>query len=246
MVPLGTQGRVRRRFLGLATGLAFVVAVGACSEIGTTSASPSSAPGSGIAATSNAPSSTPGSGTGPATRNTTPGTRLKLVDAYVATAVIPRGASGADAVGSGGIEVVQIPREFRPETAIHIDDEIVAKVALFQISPGTVIVQGLFIDPVMPPDARLVPVVPMPTVPARPPATTADGGVFVFVAKGPVRRGTKIETAAATGVIGEALAPIEIRPETAITSPDQLVGKVALFDLAPGTIIVDGMFVPPF
>lgn len=71
----------------------------------------------------------------------------KKVQAYQAEDLIPRGTPGADALNSGAISENGIPQEFRPETAITSTDEILQKVALFDIAPGTVIVQGMFVDP---------------------------------------------------------------------------------------------------
>lgn len=69
--------------------------------------------------------------------------------------------------------------------------------------------------------------------------------VDVFVAKNNVKRGTPGETAVRDGSIGGALIQQEFRPATAITTTDEIQKKVALFDIAPGTVIVQGMFVDP-
>lgn len=69
--------------------------------------------------------------------------------------------------------------------------------------------------------------------------------VNVFSAKAEVPRGTPGETAVADGSVGSAKIPQEFRPATAITSTDEIQKKVALFDIAPGTVIVQGMFVDP-
>ena len=69
--------------------------------------------------------------------------------------------------------------------------------------------------------------------------------VDVFVAKSQVVQGTPGETAAADGSVGTSKIPQEFRPATAITSTDEIRKKVALFDIAAGTVIVQGMFVDP-
>ena len=69
------------------------------------------------------------------------------VEVYQAQNLIPRGTTGADALNNGDVAQKGIPNEFRPETAITSTDEILQKVALFDVSPGTVIVQGMFVDP---------------------------------------------------------------------------------------------------
>ena len=69
------------------------------------------------------------------------------VQAFRARNEIPRGTPGETAADAGDIEEKGIPQDIRPETAITSLDEIQRKVALFDIAPGTVIVQGMFVDP---------------------------------------------------------------------------------------------------
>jgi Flp pilus assembly protein CpaB len=71
----------------------------------------------------------------------------KRVEVFVAKGEVKRGVPGEQATQSGDIAQAQIPQEFRPNTAINTTDEIAKKVALFDIAPGTVIVQGMFVDP---------------------------------------------------------------------------------------------------
>lgn len=71
----------------------------------------------------------------------------KRVDVFAAKGEIKRGVPGEQATQNGDIAKAQIPQEFRPNTAINTTDEIAKKVALFDIAPGTVIVQGMFVDP---------------------------------------------------------------------------------------------------
>jgi len=65
----------------------------------------------------------------------------------VAGAPIPRGTAGEAAVSDKTIVQGSIPKQFYPDTAITSADEVQKKVALFEISPGTVIVRGMFVDP---------------------------------------------------------------------------------------------------
>ena len=69
--------------------------------------------------------------------------------------------------------------------------------------------------------------------------------VQAFRAKNEIPRGTPGETAAEAGDIEQRGVPQDIRPESAITSLEDIQKKVALFDIAPGTVIVQGMFVSP-
>lgn len=71
----------------------------------------------------------------------------KRVDVFVAKGEVTRGTPGADAVKSSAIGSAKIQQEFKPATSINSTDEIAKKVALFNIAPGTVIVQGMFVDP---------------------------------------------------------------------------------------------------
>lgn len=69
------------------------------------------------------------------------------VGVYVARETIPRGTEGSLAVSSGQIVAAEIPQKYRPATAIQSPDAVQKKVALFSIAPGTVIVEGMFVDP---------------------------------------------------------------------------------------------------
>lgn len=70
----------------------------------------------------------------------------ETVQAYRATDLIPRGTPGVDALDQGLIADERIPEEYRPETAITSTDEILGKAAQFDIGPGTIIVQDMFVD----------------------------------------------------------------------------------------------------
>jgi len=71
----------------------------------------------------------------------------KPVDVFIAAENIPRGTPGQTAVDAKQIQQAQIPQKFRPATAITSTDQVQQKVALFDISPGTVIVDKMFVDP---------------------------------------------------------------------------------------------------
>jgi Flp pilus assembly protein CpaB len=68
-------------------------------------------------------------------------------EVYVAGGAIPRGTDGTAAVGDKSITSGQVPQAYFPATAIASADEVQNKVALFDISPGTIIVRGMFVDP---------------------------------------------------------------------------------------------------
>lgn len=68
------------------------------------------------------------------------------IPAFRAAQEIPRGTGGDQAIEAGAIEDRRIPRDIRPSTSINSLDEIVGKVAVFDIAPGTVIVQDMFVD----------------------------------------------------------------------------------------------------
>jgi pilus assembly protein CpaB len=67
--------------------------------------------------------------------------------AFVAKNPIKRGTEGGVAVSDGSIEATTVPRKFYPATAIQSTDAVQKKVALFDIAPGTIIVDGMFVDP---------------------------------------------------------------------------------------------------
>jgi Flp pilus assembly protein CpaB len=65
----------------------------------------------------------------------------------------------------------------------------------------------------------------------------------VYVAGGAIPRGTDGTAAVGDKSITSGQVPQAYYPATAITSADEVQNKVALFDIAPGTILVRGMFV---
>jgi len=70
----------------------------------------------------------------------------KRVQVFVAKGEVKRGVQGSEAVAVGNIADAEINQLFRPGSAINTTDEIAPLVALFDISPGTVIVKGMFVD----------------------------------------------------------------------------------------------------
>lgn len=71
----------------------------------------------------------------------------KLADVYVASGTIPKGASGAAAVGAGLITKSQIPAKFRPAGTVSDLATIQGQVATADIPTGQVVVAGLFASP---------------------------------------------------------------------------------------------------
>jgi Flp pilus assembly protein CpaB len=65
---------------------------------------------------------------------------------FVARETIARGTEGTVAVDSQLIVSAEIPQKFRPGTAIQSTDAVKQKVAVFDIAPNTVIVEGMFVD----------------------------------------------------------------------------------------------------
>jgi Flp pilus assembly protein CpaB len=70
-----------------------------------------------------------------------------LVSVFAASENIARGSDGGQMYNEKKIQERSIPQKFRPATAIQSPDAIQKKVALFNISPGTIIVEGMFVDP---------------------------------------------------------------------------------------------------
>ncbi|HET6811204.1 MAG TPA: Flp pilus assembly protein CpaB [Acidimicrobiales bacterium] len=71
----------------------------------------------------------------------------KLADVYVASGTIPKGATGAAAVGAGLITKSEIPAKFRPAGTVTDLATIQAQVATADIPTGQVVVGGLFASP---------------------------------------------------------------------------------------------------
>ncbi len=80
-------------------------------------------------------------------------------------------------------------------------------------------------------------------------ATSATSGhpqpplVSVYAAKTNIAKGTPGEVATAGAQIEIVKIPKQLAPEPAITSPGQIAGKVALFDIPAHSVLVPGMFV---
>lgn len=69
--------------------------------------------------------------------------RLKI---FVVSKDIPKGTPGEDALQQEYVKSGEIPREFRPGTAITDVATIRGKVAITQLSAGQVVVDGMFVD----------------------------------------------------------------------------------------------------
>ena len=69
--------------------------------------------------------------------------------------------------------------------------------------------------------------------------------VYVYRVKQDIAKGTQGEQAVGKSLIERTQIPQEFRPANALTSEDQLNGKVALANLSAGQVVVDGMFVDP-
>src|SRR3954451_19773072 len=69
--------------------------------------------------------------------------------------------------------------------------------------------------------------------------------VYVYRVKQDIPKGTQGEQAVSKSLIERTQIPQEFRPANALTSEDQLHGKVALGNLSAGQVVVDGMFVDP-
>lgn len=104
-------------------------------------ATPNTDPDGSAVATTTSPNTTGPSGTQPPEATVT---------VFVATGVISRGMSGEDAVAQGLVGPAEIPSQFAPSTRILTLDVLSEKVAIFDIAPDTVIVEGMFIDPTPP------------------------------------------------------------------------------------------------
>jgi Flp pilus assembly protein CpaB len=69
--------------------------------------------------------------------------------------------------------------------------------------------------------------------------------VKVYVIKKDVKKGTTGDQALADNAIVAGAIPAKYRPDTALLRSEQLKGQVALVDLAPNQVVVDGLFVDP-
>jgi Flp pilus assembly protein CpaB len=69
--------------------------------------------------------------------------------------------------------------------------------------------------------------------------------VDVYKAEADIARGTPGETVQNNHSVQQAQIPQEFRPNTAITTLDQLSNKVALFDIPKNSVIITDMFVDP-
>lgn len=62
-------------------------------------------------------------------------------------------------------------------------------------------------------------------------------------AKAPIEKGTSIDQAAEQGLVGTERIPRKFKPANAINRVADIAGRVAVFDIAPDTVILDSMFV---
>jgi pilus assembly protein CpaB len=69
--------------------------------------------------------------------------------------------------------------------------------------------------------------------------------VEVFVVKKPIVKGAFGSEARSNGFIGKDEIPREFRPDSALADLATIQEKVAITDLAPGQVVVDGLFVAP-
>ena len=72
---------------------------------------------------------------------------VKLVKVSVVKKAIPKGLSGDQALSQEYIRSGEIPQEYRPGSAITDANDIKNKVAIADLSPGQVLVDGQFVDP---------------------------------------------------------------------------------------------------
>lgn len=71
----------------------------------------------------------------------------ELLRVFVVDKDVPKGLSGEQAVQEEFIKSDEIPREFRPASALTDLNSIRGKVALTALSVGQVVVDGMFVDP---------------------------------------------------------------------------------------------------
>src|SRR3954447_24108102 len=69
--------------------------------------------------------------------------------------------------------------------------------------------------------------------------------VYVYRVKADIPKGTDGGQAVTKGMFEKKEIPQEFRPANALTTPDQVKGKVSLANLSAGQVLVDGMFVDP-
>src|SRR4051812_32268491 len=69
--------------------------------------------------------------------------------------------------------------------------------------------------------------------------------VYVYRVKADIPKGTDGAQAVTRGMFEKKEIPQEFRPANALTTPDQVKGKVSLANLSAGQVLVDGMFVDP-
>jgi len=70
----------------------------------------------------------------------------KLVKVFVVKKAIPKGTDGGQAIAQDYVQQGDIPQQYRPGSAITDINDIKNKVALNDLSPGQVVVNGMFVD----------------------------------------------------------------------------------------------------
>lgn len=70
----------------------------------------------------------------------------KLVPVFQVQSLVKRGTPGNEALATQLIAEREIPQQYKPSSAVNNSDEIVNKVAAFDLAPGTVVVQDMFVD----------------------------------------------------------------------------------------------------
>lgn len=73
----------------------------------------------------------------------------ELVSALVVTGDVPKGVTGDEVLSKSLVKQESVPMRYRPETALTSEDAIRGKVAIANVAKGQVLVQGMFVDPIV-------------------------------------------------------------------------------------------------
>lgn len=71
------------------------------------------------------------------------------VKVFVVKKDIVKGAAGETALSQEAVRAGQIPKEFRPNSALVDISTIRGKVAIAPLTPGQIVVEGMFVDPLV-------------------------------------------------------------------------------------------------
>lgn len=142
------------------------------------------------------------------------------VKVVVVTEEIRRGTDGTTASSAGSLQVREVPARYAPSEAVTSAGDVEALRASITLAPGTIVTRGHFADPSA----------------VRQP---------VLVAVDAVANGQPLDQAVAAGTITTATVPPDIEPANALTSTDQLRGKVAAIDIAGQTVLTRSMLDTP-